>query len=126
LTAELSGDGVELRWKPIDTTDSSEHANGEVRTKVIVRLHRFEIVARRAAASGSRETPPPMATSVGIDLDTEDGARTGHALDKQIEVGKTYRYLAQQVIQIRVGDRTLEMAGQYSQSAVIDTAGDAR
>jgi len=50
-------------------------------------------------------------------------ARTGEALDRAVEPGKTYRYLAQQVVQIHVGDRTLEMAGQFSPPAVIDTAG---
>ncbi len=125
LTAELSGDGVELHWNPFDTPDTQQDANGAAQTKVIVRLHRFEILARGAAAAGREGTALPMAATAGIDLDVEDGARTGQALDKQIEAGKTYRYLAQQVVQIRVGDRMLEMAGQYSQAAVIGTAGGA-
>ena len=125
LTAERTGDGVLLRWKPIDATDSPEVENGATQRKVIVRLHRFEMVARPAAAAGSEGLALPAAATVGIDLNVEAGARTGEALDRAVEPGKAYRYLAQQVVQIHVGDRTLEMAGQFSPPAVIDTAAGA-
>jgi hypothetical protein len=122
LTAQLTDKGVLLRWQPFATGDDG---NGAAHESTIVRLHRFEMVGRQSAEAVREGFTLPVAATVGIVLDVEDGARSGQALDTEIEKGKSYLYRAQRVVQIRVGDQTLEMAGLNSNPAEVSAAGEA-
>jgi hypothetical protein len=125
LTAETTGKGVLLRWKAFEAKDTTEGQNGGMRETTIVRLHRYEMADQRATEAVRAGGMLPAVATVGIALDVEDGARSGQALDAQIESGKSYHYRAQRVVQIRVGDQTLEMAGLPSNPAEVSTASEA-
>lgn len=125
LTAELAASGVILLWRPVIANDGRGTAMGERHTTLIVRLHRFEIVDRRAEAAQRDGAGLPIAATLGVDLNVAEDAQTGRTVDTGIERGKSYRYFVRQVAQIRVGDRILEMAGQLSNAAEIDTASSA-
>lgn len=109
LSAEMTDAGVLLRWKPAlpDGNDSAGTA---------IRLHRIEVVPTPADETAQKGLPAPAPEQ---NLWIADGARSGHALDKDVRYGHTYVYQAQRVSRVAVGDALLELPGQYSAPARI-------
>ena len=93
LTADLQSDGVLLRWPP---SVSQEPAG------TIVRLYRRQIgtsaegTEKGHLSSSDRERQKPA---------LEADANEGQARDKEVRMGKTYEYVGQRVVHVKVGDR---------------------
>jgi hypothetical protein len=106
FTAERIGDGILLRWTRL--------APSEEPTGTILRLHRTRLIETppRPEPAGASPASPPQ--SSGGDRVIEVDRESDHALDAQIQPGNTYEYTAHRVFQVRVGDQTLELAGQLS------------
>lgn len=107
LTAEMSREGVLLRWAPA-STDSAP---------VAVRL-----VRRLLTPSAKKPAQGPLAPAVepleeNLLVET---ARSGEALDTHIRFGETYEYRAQRVARMTVNGEVLELAGPLSQPLRID------
>ena len=108
LTAEMSKDGVLLRWAHAPTESSN----------IAIRLTRRLL------------TPPVKKSNQGLlaqpaepleqTLLVESVAHTDRALDTSIRFGETYEYRAQRVARITVGGATLELAGPLSLPLRID------
>jgi hypothetical protein len=108
LTAELTKEGVILRWKPASTTD--------VPTETTLRLHSTEIILKTPAAGDDAHTAEPEEHDLWIKDDVPSKAR-----DKNIHLGKIYEYTAQRIVRLTVERQHLEMAGQLSAPVRLDT-----
>ncbi len=107
LTAELHEDGVLLRWTP----GTSEEGSGST----VIRLYR-----RRLTPAPTPQTRSPL-EPVEQDVPVETGAEPGRTVDKDIRRGETYEYCAQRVARVTVNGRTLELGGELSVPARINS-----
>jgi hypothetical protein len=111
LMAELTPDGVLLRWQP-DTAGNSE---GE--TEVLLR--RWD-VPQTQSSEAIRENSNPFLSKPEKELIVEDGV--DQALDPDIRRGNSYDYSAQRVFRITVAGQTLELYGQSVPLVRVNTA----
>ena len=105
----MSEAGVLLRWRPA----LPEGESGGT----LVHIRRIELV-NTPTGEAANEKPSELPQK---NLWIENGLRTGQALDKEIQFGHTYVYNAQRVTRVAVGDATLELEGQFSAPAQIQT-----
>ena len=107
LTAEMSRDGVLLRWTPAPSEAEP----------VAIRLAR-KLLTPPAQKPGPGETAEnPLAQPaepLERSLLVEAGANHGRALDSDIRFGETYEYRAQRVARIVVNGAALELASPLS------------
>ena len=109
LTAEPTEAGVLLRW---DLPSAEE----EQSKPIGVRIHRVVLLDKPTDEKQWLSTH----SSLEQDLFIEDGSRTAHALDKDVQYGYTYYYRAQYVAQLPVGKQTvLELRGLFSAPSCI-------
>jgi hypothetical protein len=111
LTAELTEKGVLLHWTP--------HSEAEGAMGTAIRIHRTQITRMPPTPVSQPDTQPSDLRV--YDMMVDDGSRTGHALDTDIQLGESYEYSAQRVFSQVVGGQTLELAGQFSAPVDIDT-----
>jgi hypothetical protein len=110
LTAEMTETGVLLHWTPSSAGEESEPMG--VRIRRVVLLDRPTDEKQWLSAHSSLEQ----------NLFVEDGSRSGHALDKDVQYGYTYDYQAQYVDQLRVSKHAvLELRGSFSAPSCIHT-----
>jgi hypothetical protein len=113
LTAEMTPQGVLLRWKP--------EADGSRSSGSIIQLRRTELITApptEAMRQGSAAIPAPTEKDMIVE------GKASQALDTNIRKGAVYRYRAQRVVQIMVNGQVLELAGQNSSPVKIDTSSD--
>jgi hypothetical protein len=108
LTAEMSKDGVLLRWAPAPAETSP----------VAIRLVR-RLLTPPAKKSDQGPLPQP-AEPLEQTLLVEPADHSDRALDTSIRFGETYEYRAQRVARVTVGGSTLELAGPLSLPLRID------
>jgi hypothetical protein len=108
LTAEMSKDGVLLRWAPAPAESSP----------VAIRLVR-RLLTPPAKKSDQGPLPQP-AEPLEQTLLVEPADHSDRALDTSIRFGETYEYRAQRVARVTVGGSTLELAGPLSLPLRID------
>jgi hypothetical protein len=108
LTAEMSKEGVLLRWAPAPAESSP----------VAVRLVR-RLLTPPAKKSDQGPLPQP-AEPLEQTLMVETADHSDRALDTNIHFGETYEYRAQRVARATVGSSTLELAGPLSLPLRID------
>jgi len=108
LTAEMSKEGVLLRWAPAPAESSP----------VAVRLVRRLLTAPEKKSDQSPLAQPaePLVQTLLV----EPSARSDRTLDTNIRFGETYEYRAQRVARVTVGGSTLELAGPLSLPLRID------
>ena len=108
LTAEMSKEGVLLRWAPAPAESSP----------VAVRLVRRLLTAPEKKSDQSPLAQPaePLVQTLLV----EPSARSDRTLDTNIRFGETYEYRAQRVARVTVGGSTLELAGPFSLPLRID------
>lgn len=106
LTAKMTPDGVLLQWTPLSSADDPAGS--------AVRLHRVRVVLISSAENANQNPAAFDPATDEKDLYVEDGARSGHVLDKEIRSGNTYEYSAQRVARFNVGGQTLELGGAPS------------
>ncbi len=107
LTAEMSRDGVLLRWAPAPSEAEP----------VAIRLARKLLTppAQKPGHGEAAENPLAQpAEPLERSLLVEAGANHGRALDTGIRFGETYEYRAQRVARIVVNGATLELASPLS------------
>jgi hypothetical protein len=108
LTAEMSKNGVLLRWAPAPAESSP----------VAIRLVR-RLLTLPAKKSDQGPLPQP-AEPLEQTLLVEPADHSDRALDTSIRFGETYEYRAQCVARVTVGGSTLELAGPLSLPLRID------
>lgn len=108
LTAEMAEKGVLLRWTPASAGEESE--------PTAVRIRRVVLLDTATEEKQWLSTH----SSIEQNLLVEDGTRSAHALDKDVQYSCTYQYQAQYVAQLPVSDRVvLELRGPLSAPACI-------
>lgn len=110
LAAEMTDKGVVLRWKP----ESAETAVGVT----AIRLRRTEGVDP-VATQAMRDGLVPFPTRPEVELTAKDGSAA--TIDPDVRLGETYQYRAQRVFQMTVKGQTLEMDGQFSPEAEVNS-----
>lgn len=108
LTAEMSKDGVLLRWAPAPAETSP----------VAIRLVR-RLLTPPAKKSDQGPLPQP-AEPLEQTLLAEPADHSDRALDSSIRFGEAYEYRAQRVALVTVGGSRLELAGPLSPPLRID------
>jgi hypothetical protein len=108
LTAEMSKDGVLLRWAPASTESSS----------TAIRLVRTLISPPTKESDHSRL--PQSAEPLEQTLLVEPADHSVRALDSSIRFGETYVYRAQRVARVTVGGSIFELASPLSPPLRID------
>ncbi|MGO8935413.1 MAG: fibronectin type III domain-containing protein [Terracidiphilus sp.] len=108
LTAEMSKEGVLLRWAPAPPESSP----------VAIRLVR-RLLTPPTKKSDQGPLPQP-AEPLQQSLLVEPADHSDRALDSSIRFGETYEYRAQRVARAIVGSSTLELAGPLSPPLRID------
>ena len=107
LTAEMSKDGVLLRWAPAPPESSP----------VAIRLVRKLLTPPvKKSDQGSLAQREPLEQTLLV----QAAANSDRALDASIRFGESYEYRAQRVASVTVGDSTLELAGPLSPALRID------
>jgi hypothetical protein len=109
LTAEVSENGVVLRWNP----ESSVAATREIS----ILFHRTEELSP-AVTQALRDRPASLAGRAEVDLSTKDESEI--LIDGDIHKGTTYQYRAQRIFRTVVDGQTLEMVGQLSPEVQVD------
>lgn len=108
LTAEMAETGVLLRWNPASAREESEPMG--VRIRRVVLFYRPTDEKQWLSTHSSLEQ----------NLFVENGSRSAHALDKDVQYGYTYDYRARYVDQLPVSKQTvLELRGPFSASSCI-------
>jgi len=108
LTAEITEQGVLLRWIPESAATTGE---------TTVRLRRTEGLPP-VATQAMREGSVPFPTRPTIDLSATDGSAS--VIDPDTQKGTTYQYRAQRVFRIAIDGQTLEMDGQFSPEVQVE------
>ncbi|HUX28303.1 MAG TPA: fibronectin type III domain-containing protein [Terracidiphilus sp.] len=106
LTAEVRKDGVVLRWTPGGADEA-------------VRLHRKLLTPPATKPKEGLLAPQPE--PLEQDLLVESDAQYGRAIDKSIQLGRSYEYRAQRVARVRVDGKTVELAGELSPPLRVET-----
>jgi hypothetical protein len=107
LTAEMSRDGVLLRW-----TLAPPGA-----MPAAIRLERALMTPPAPKPKQGPLAPPPEPLEQNLLVKAgagESAAADGSALDRDISFGETYEYRAQRVTRVTVDGQTLELAGPLS------------
>jgi hypothetical protein len=99
LSAEVLKEGVVLRWTPGSADEP-------------VRLQRTLLTPPAAEPQQGLLAPQPQ--PVKQNLLVESDLQFGRAIDKGIQLGETYEYRAQRVVQVAVGGKTLELASAFT------------
>jgi hypothetical protein len=108
LTAEMSKDGVLLRWAPAPTESPS----------IVIRLDRTRI---SPPTNKSDQSPlPQSAEPAEQTLLVEPADHSERALDSSIRFGETYVYRAQRIARVTVRGSILELASPLSPPLRID------
>ena len=95
--------GVLLRWTPPSTGEESEPTAVRIRRVVLL-----------DTATDQRQWLSTH-SSIEQNLFVEDGARSAHALDKDVQYSYTFQYQAQYVAQLPVSKQVvLELRGPFS------------
>jgi hypothetical protein len=124
LTAALRKEGVLLHWKATDTRTAEE-------TRTVVRLHRKLLTAtpktKTKDQAGILAQPPepqernllvePVSSGAGASAENK---LLNRALDKEVRMGQSYEYRAQQVVQAVVNGQTLELVSDPSAPVLIE------
>jgi hypothetical protein len=108
LTAEMSKEGVLLRWAPAPAESSP------VAVRLVRRL--LTAPAKKSDQSPLAQPAEPLVQTLLV----EPSARSDRTLDTNIRFGETYEYRAQRVARVTVGGSTLELAGPLSLPLRID------
>ena len=108
LTAEMSKDGVLLRWASAPTGSSP----------AAIRFVR-KLLTPQPKTSNQGPLAQPAET-IEQTLLVEPAAHADRALDTSIRFGETYEYRAQRVVRVTVGGAMLELAGPLSPPLRID------
>ena len=108
LTAEMSKEGVLLRWAPAPAVSSP------VAVRLVRRL--LTAPAKKSDQSPLAQPAEPLVQTLLV----EPSARSDRTLDTNIRFGETYEYRAQRVARVTVGGSTLELAGPLSLPLRID------
>lgn len=108
LTAEMAEKGVLLRWTPPSGAEESE--------ATAVRIRRVVLLDSATDEKQWLSTHSSVEQSMFV----EDGSRSAHMVDKDVQYSYTYQYQAQYVAQLPVGNRVvLELRGPFSVPACI-------
>ncbi len=112
LTAEMSKDGVLLRWAPAGTESSP----------VAVRLvRRLLTPAVKISDQGPlAQSAEPLEQTLLVQAAAHSDRVPNTCIDSSIHFGETYEYRAQRVARVTVGGSTLELAGPLSPALRID------
>lgn len=112
FAAAMTKDGVLLRCTPLTAADEP--------AGTIIRLHRVRILLTGPHPESPQPSTADVPDAVDRDLPAEDGL-AGRALDTNIRTGDVYEYRVQRVVRATVGSQTLELAGQLSIPARVET-----
>ncbi|MGA7339022.1 MAG: hypothetical protein WBE72_11850 [Terracidiphilus sp.] len=111
LSAEMSKDGVLLRWTP-GTAEAPPPA---------IRLERKLLTPPSKPQARTEQSPlAPPPEPVMQTLLVREGTQQGRALDKDIRFGESYAYRAQGVAEVTLDGQKLELAGPFSPPVRID------
>ena len=107
LTTTSTKNGVLLHW--------TQASSREDPPETIIRLHCVRII---------QQTPHTDDATSNLDPEEHDlwvKGDTGEVLDKDARSGSSYEYTAQRVVRIAAGNQQLELPGQLSAPANVDT-----
>jgi hypothetical protein len=108
LTAEVAEKGVLLHWTP--------PAAGQESEPMAVRIRRVVLLDTPTDEKQWLSTH----SSFEQNLFVEDGLRSAHALDKDVQYGYSYQYQAQYIAQLHVSSQVvLQLRGPFSAPACI-------
>lgn len=108
LVATSMKGGVLLHWT--SASDAEDPAG------TIIRLHCVEIIQPAAAADSTTSEVGPREHDLWVKGDISE------VLDQNTRPGSSYECTAQRVVQVTVGHQQLELAGQLSVPADVDTS----
>jgi hypothetical protein len=107
LTAQLQRGGVLLQWPSVTDTQKSE--------ATFVRIYR-RLRAKHPEGPTDRSPSPDQ----GEDVISTTRADSATVVDKAVRRNESYEYKAQFITQVKLKNRTLELAGELSAPVCID------